>query len=76
MLQLNWLEMQDFGPYKGKHRIDFAPADKGKPVTLIGGQNGAGKTTLLKQFSLYCMERMRPLKSEVKIATPPTFLLW
>jgi DNA sulfur modification protein DndD len=48
VLQLNWLEIQDFGPFQGKQRIDFAPPENGKPITLIGGLNGAGKTTLLE----------------------------
>ncbi len=66
MLHLNWLKMQDFGPYKGKHRIDFAPPDKGKPVTLIGGQNGAGKTTLLEAILFVLHGKNAPTQKRSK----------
>lgn len=45
---LKALTLTDVGVYAGEQRIEFAPASREKPVTLVGGLNGAGKTTLMR----------------------------
>jgi DNA sulfur modification protein DndD len=47
----NQLLLQNFGQYKGLHRIDLSTS-KTKPVLLIGGLNGGGKTTILDAMQL------------------------
>lgn len=44
MLALQQLQLENFGPYKGQHTIDF-PSDGG--VVIVYGENMRGKTTLL-----------------------------
>ncbi|MBL8599937.1 MAG: AAA family ATPase [Devosia sp.] len=44
MLRLDAIQLENFGPYKGRQRIDF-PRDDG--VVIIYGENMRGKTTLL-----------------------------
>lgn len=44
MLALQRLQLENFGPYKGQHAIDF-PVDGG--VVIVYGENMRGKTTLL-----------------------------
>lgn len=48
---LRSIELENFGLYAGRQRIDLIPA-RGRPVILFGGQNGAGKTTLLEAVRL------------------------
>lgn len=47
---LKSLTLVDVGVYAGEQRIDFAPASRDQPVTLVGGLNGAGKTTLMRSL--------------------------
>lgn len=47
---LERLTLTDVGVYGGEQRVDFAPASRERPVTLIGGLNGAGKTTLMRSL--------------------------
>lgn len=44
MLQFNQIELEDFGPYKGRQSIEFPDQDG---VTIVFGENMRGKTTLI-----------------------------
>ncbi len=57
------LELEDFGIYAGKQRLDLMTKHK-RPVVLVGGTNGAGKTTLLEAFTL-CLHGRRALGPRV-----------
>lgn len=57
------LELEDFGIYAGKQRLDLMTRPK-RPVVLVGGTNGAGKTTLLEAFTL-CLHGRRALGPRV-----------
>jgi DNA sulfur modification protein DndD len=57
------LELEDFGIYAGKQRLDLM-TQRGRPVILVGGTNGAGKTTLLEAFTL-CLHGRRALGPRV-----------
>lgn len=57
------LELQDFGIYAGRQRLDLE-AKRNRPVILVGGTNGAGKTTLLESFTL-CLHGRRALGPRV-----------
>lgn len=57
------LELQDFGIYAGRQRLDLE-AKRNRPVILVGGTNGAGKTTLLEAFTL-CLHGRRALGPRV-----------
>jgi DNA sulfur modification protein DndD len=57
------LELEDFGIYAGKQRLDLMTKSK-RPVVLVGGTNGAGKTTLLEAFTL-CLHGRRALGPRV-----------
>lgn len=48
---LRSIELENFGLYAGRQRIDLVPT-RGRPVVLLGGRNGAGKTTLLEAVRL------------------------
>lgn len=48
---LRSIELENFGLYAGRQRIDLVPT-RGRPVVLFGGRNGAGKTTLLEAVRL------------------------
>lgn len=43
-MRLKALELEDFGPFKGKQRVEFP---SGEGVTVFYGENMRGKTTLL-----------------------------
>jgi len=45
------LEIENFGPYYGKHILQFGNLD-GRCGILVGGKNGAGKTHLLRALYL------------------------
>src|SRR6476659_5282332 len=57
------LELEDFGIYAGKQRLDLM-TQRGRPVILVGATNGAGKTTLLEAFTL-CLHGRRALGPRV-----------
>src|ERR1700709_2414004 len=57
------LELQDFGIYAGRQRLDLE-AKRNRPVLLAGGTNGAGKTTLLESFTLF-LHGLRALDARV-----------
>ena len=48
---LRSIELENFGLYAGRQRLDLVPR-RGRPVVLLGGRNGAGKTTLLDAVRL------------------------
>lgn len=48
---LRSIELENFGLYAGRQRLDLVP-QRGHPVILFGGRNGAGKTTLLEAVRL------------------------
>jgi DNA sulfur modification protein DndD len=45
-VKYRWLEVKNFRPFCGTHRLDFS-TDPKRPVTLVFGANGGGKTSLL-----------------------------
>ena len=47
------IELNNWGPYKGHHRLDLDTSEK-SPVILIFGENGKGKTSLAKGI-LWCL---------------------
>jgi len=50
---IDFLSVENFGPFYGPHRLDLAPSEDGKKsIVLIGADNGAGKTTLLSALKL------------------------
>ncbi|GIH25830.1 hypothetical protein Aph01nite_41400 [Acrocarpospora phusangensis] len=49
-MKLISVELENFRPYEGKQRIDFA-SNSERNVTVIYGTNGGGKTTLLNAFT-------------------------
>ena len=57
------LELEDFGLYAGRQRLELR-TEPGRPIVLIGGTNGAGKTTLLEAFTL-CLHGRRALGPRV-----------
>ncbi|NLT05183.1 MAG: DNA sulfur modification protein DndD [Solirubrobacterales bacterium] len=57
------LELEDFGLYAGRQRLDLR-TEPGRPIVLVGGTNGAGKTTLLEAFTL-CLHGRRALGHRV-----------
>jgi DNA sulfur modification protein DndD len=48
---LTELTINDFGVFRGEHRVDLSPKD-GRPIVLFGGKNGAGKSTILEALRL------------------------
>lgn len=48
---LKTIELENFGLYADRQRLDLEPRG-GRPVVLLGGRNGAGKTTLLEAVRL------------------------
>ncbi len=48
------LVLENFGPYRGKQRINLRPEsdDYNSPIILVGGMNGGGKTTLMDGIRL------------------------
>ena len=52
---LEELVLHDFGVYRDRQVLQFAPPTRERPITLVGGLNGGGKTTLLEalQLALY-----------------------
>src|SRR2546422_8014171 len=53
-MKLRKLELSNFGPYQGKHAIDF-DTDEERNICIIWGSNGAGKTHILQaiKWALY-----------------------
>ncbi len=50
---IDYLAVENFGPFSGPHRLNLAPSPDGKKsAILIGADNGAGKTTLLSALKL------------------------
>ncbi|MBB2747080.1 UNVERIFIED_ORG: DNA sulfur modification protein DndD [Microbispora rosea subsp. rosea] len=49
-MKLLSIELENFRPYGGRHRLSFAQ-EPGHNVTLVYGTNGGGKTTLLNAFT-------------------------
>lgn len=60
------IELQNYGLYKGNHKVDFPDLMDSRAVTLIGGLNGRGKTTLLEAIFLvlYGRRALRFLQDE------------
>lgn len=58
---LRSIELENFGLYAGRQRIDLITT-RGRPVVLFGGRNGAGKTTLLEavRLALYGRRALGP----------------
>lgn len=50
-MKFNKLVVEDFGPYRGRNKVDLATT-KDSPIILFGGENGAGKTTLFEAIRI------------------------
>jgi DNA sulfur modification protein DndD len=49
------LEVENFGPFCGKHSFDLTPVNSRKahrPLIIFGGRNGTGKTTLFESIKI------------------------
>ena len=46
------LEVENFGPFCGKHSFDLTPLNSHRPLIIFGGRNGTGKTTLFEAIKL------------------------
>ena len=46
-MKINYLKLNNIGPYVGEHVFDLN-TNSSRNIVLIGGKNGAGKTTFLK----------------------------
>ena len=46
MMELRYLAIKDFGPYRNRHLIDIRDADKNNAFAFFGEKNGIGKSTL------------------------------
>ncbi len=51
-MQFKFLELKNFGPFLGQHKISFETEGSRCPIILIGGENGSGKTSLLEAVQL------------------------
>ena len=51
------LELENYRPYYGKHKINFSSREEG--FTVIFGKNGEGKSNLLNAIS-WCLYREEP----------------
>lgn len=56
MLRFKQIEIENFGPYKGRQVLDF-PNDGG--VVVVYGENGRGKTSLLNAFRYALFGKVR-----------------
>jgi DNA sulfur modification protein DndD len=43
------LSLENWGPFEGKHQVDFSVTDA-SPVVIIHGENGRGKTSIMRSF--------------------------
>lgn len=55
------LTLENWGPYAGTQRLEFATPRDGQNVHLVMGNNGGGKTTLL-QAMIVCMHGRESVK--------------
>lgn len=64
------LELKNWGPYKGYHRIDFPEPTATRRIHLIRGENGNGKTHLLRAMVI-CLhgERGMDIVEPVRIGS-------
>jgi len=51
------IELENYRPYYGKHKIDFSSRNEG--FTIIAGKNGEGKSNLLNAIS-WCLFHFEP----------------
>jgi DNA sulfur modification protein DndD len=54
-MQFKSLEIENFGPFRGKHSFDLRIENSQKthrPIIIIGGKNGTGKTSLLDALKI------------------------
>lgn len=52
---LKRLEIENFGPFRGRHYLSLETDNKlnaHKPIIIIGGKNGTGKTTLFEAIKI------------------------
>ena len=71
MLQFNKIELEDFGPYKGRQSIEFPDQDG---VTIVFGENMRGKTTLLNAIKYALFGKI--LGRGFREISPERFINW
>ena len=71
MLQFNKIELEDFGPYKGRQSIEFPDQDG---VTIVFGENMRGKTTLLNAIRYALFGKI--LGRGFREISPERFINW
>ena len=70
------IELQNFGVFKGNHKLNLAPKNKWKknrPVVLIGGKNGSGKSTIFDAIKL-CLYGFKAIGEKVSISEYESYL--
>jgi DNA sulfur modification protein DndD len=71
------LELRNWGPYAGDHRIEFATPSGERAIQLIRGENGYGKTHLLRAMvvALHGRDGMRIVEPESR-ARQSSLKMW
>jgi DNA sulfur modification protein DndD len=57
-MQLKQITLNNFGPFRGKHKISLQTDSERYPIVLVGGENGSGKTTFLEAVQLTLFGKM------------------
>jgi len=58
---LQELVLHNFGVYRDRQVLAFAPPTTKRPITLVGGLNGGGKTTILEALHLALYGQLAPV---------------
>lgn len=48
-MKFKGLLLENWGPFEGKHQVDFSVSES-SPVVIIHGENGRGKTSIMRSF--------------------------
>jgi DNA sulfur modification protein DndD len=57
-MQLKQITLNNFGPFRGEHKISLQTDSERYSIVLVGGENGSGKTTFLEAVQLTLFGRM------------------